>query len=554
MRILIVFLTLFSTIISQAQQKDTQVSWSKLVKVKPLTESQEKNWQHLDIEKDTIPGLSFNTAYSKLLKDKKGKEVIIALLDTPVEISHKGLVKRVWVNDDEIANNNVDDDNNGYKDDVYGWNFLGNDDGEISDFQHEEYIRVYAKFVSMFSENDFVVEDSLKLKNYLKAKSIYESKLKYANEELEYSKLIRRVRTEGLKELRKYFPDLDYELGDLDSLKKQHPEDEYLQLQIKKMYGAKKYGITESYISIYEKEAKERIEKAVNPYYNERIIQNDNPNDIEDRIYGNGNINFNTDKYTHGTRVSGALGFCFYDDVVYNFTPQIKIMPLVNSINGDRHTKDIAIAIMYAVDNGAKVINMSFGKNFSLNNEWIEESITYAEKNNVLIVTSAGNTSTNLDEKDIMNFPDDRGLLTGKEIVSNFIKVGSSTRYLDKRLKSSFSSYGKENVDLFAPADSIYTIMSGNKYRFEQGTSMASAVTCSVAALLFSYYPSLKASEVKQILMDSGVEYDILVDVPTKENPDQQLPFNQLSKSGKIVNAYNAMLMAEEFVKAKKKK
>lgn len=292
--------------------------------------------------------------------------------------------------------------------------------------------------------------------------------------------------------------------------------------------------------------------------YNDKLITGDNSDNFEDTIYGNNILNNNTEKLYHGTKVSGSI-IGLNDKIVKSDLDinknLLKIMPICIASNGDEHDKDMYLGIKYAVNQGAKIINISTGKEYSLYNDKVQEAIKYAEGKIFLIVVSAGNNALNLDFENNHYYPNDIDS-NGKEIFDNLIRVGASGYSINKSLKAPFSNYGKENVDVFAPGIEIYTTSSTseNVYEIARETSHATPIVSRIAALLFSYYPSLTASEVKQILIDSSVKYDILVDVPTKENPEQQLLFNELSKSGGIVNAYNAMLMAEEFVKGKNKK
>jgi cell wall-associated protease len=223
-------------------------------------------------------------------------------------------------------------------------------------------------------------------------------------------------------------------------------------------------------------------------------------------------------------------------------------MPLNISPSGDEHDKDIAMAIRYAVDNGAKVINMSFGKEFSLHKEWVFEAFKYAEEHNVLLVHCAGNESFNVDQNPY--YPSDVAFDGSKEVCGNFINVGSISPKLDSTFASSFSNYGKQNVDLFAPGDEIYTTSAGNKYVFDGGTSLAGPMVSGTAALIWSYYPKLTVTEVKQIILDSGTAYNMEVIVPGTK--DKKIPFSELSKSGKVLNVYNAMLLAEKVSKQKR--
>lgn len=253
---------------------------------------------------------------------------------------------------------------------------------------------------------------------------------------------------------------------------------------------------------------------------------------------------------SHSTKVSGIIAGNRENNIgVKGFSDNIKIMPLNISPSGDEHDKDIAMAIRYAVDNGAKIINMSFGKQFSLRKDWVNEAIKYAELKNVLIIHSAGNTAKNIDEN--LAYPNDVNLSNNDEICSNFINVGSITKKTDSTFVSKTSNYGKKNVDLFAPGDQIYTAIPENKYEFDSGTSLAAPMVSGTAALIWLYYPKLTASEVKQVILDSGTAYDIDVLIPGGKG--KKTKFSELSKSGKVLNVYNAMKMAEEMSSKKNK-
>ena len=209
--------------------------------------------------------------------------------------------------------------------------------------------------------------------------------------------------------------------------------------------------------------------------------------------------------------------------------------------NGDEYDKDVALAIRYAVDNGASVINTSFGKYYSPHTSWVREAIAYAGSKNVLIVNAAGNDAQDLDVKDV--FPND-ALGVGPEVSDNFISIGAISPKYGSGIVSDFSNYGKVNVDLFAPGSDIYSAVPQNEYKKNSGTSMASPAVAGVAALIRSYYPNLTAAQVKQILMDSGLPIKTRVVVGGDTNNIKA--FSELSKSGKIVNAYNALLLAEK--------
>ena len=225
-------------------------------------------------------------------------------------------------------------------------------------------------------------------------------------------------------------------------------------------------------------------------------------------------------------------------------------MPVAISPYGDEQDKDVALAIRYAVDNGAKIINISSSKYFSMHRNWVMDALKYAEEKDVLVVTSAGNEAENLDKK--QNYPDDTDE-KNNEVLKNFLKVGASTYELNENIVHYTSNYGKESVDIFAPAKNIYTTYPNNAYGFSSGTSYSAPVVSGIAALIRSYYPNLSASEVKTIILNSGVTINWEVNKPPTTNNKELVPFSTLSKSGKIVNAYNALLMAEEVSKKKKR-
>ena len=507
-----------------------------------LSEEDKKNWHFKDIEIDTLSGISLKRAYDSLLFNKKGEIVRIAIIDMAIEVKHKGLVSHLWANKREVDNNGIDDDKNGYVDDVNGWNFLNNSKGESNEFVNYEYTRIVRKFNPFFENKkntEINSKDSLNFITYKRAKKKYEKRVNYAKEELDYINMIFKGKSEAEKELSKYFKNKNYTINDLDSLREKYLKDKGLQKMIKRKSNFIKYGYSDEYVFDYKLKAEERVNKLLNLDYNDRKIQGDNSKDLKDIEYGTSNFNVNIKLLDHGTKMAGIIVNIAQEN-------EIEIMSLAISAYGDEHDKDIALAIRYAVDNGAKVINMSFAKEFSLHPNWVLDAVKYAEDKNVLLINGAANDNQNIDDDKIDWFPNDHGYFNNKEVSNNFLKIGSSGIYLNNKLKSSFSNYGKTEVDLFAPGENIYTTFPENEFDVSYGgTSCAAAITSGVAGLIYSYYPNLTASQVKHILMDSGLEYTFEVSTPTKENKNKTTPFNQLSKSGKVLNAYNALIMAD---------
>lgn len=541
------FLLLTVLTLSSCQTKEyfpipTQIG--VVEKINLLSDERLKDWHLKDIQLDSLPGVSLYRAYDSLLVGKKGKEVIVAILDTKLDIHHEDLKGQLWINKNEIPNNNIDDDDNGYIDDINGWNFLGNSNNEDLLYQKYSYLRVVEKYEAFFKGKkveDLSVKDSLLYQEYMHANKVLEVKSKKKDSDLAYAVLLLNILAESKKEMLKYFSNDKYTLKDLDSLSNLHSNNKKLQNSILRRSNFMKYGYTKEYLKEYELSVFVKYKKMLNKSYREREIQGDDPEKIKDAFYGN-NILFGVVPFKHAIGVSGLLGATRNNNIgLDGFSNYIKIMPVVMVASGDEHDKDVALAIRYAVDNGAQIINMSWGKYFSLHSDWVIDAMKYAENKGVLLVTGSGNDAINNDVEKI--YPDDN--INGKEFLTNFISVGATEYNVNAQLKSSFSNYGNENVDVFAPGNNLYTTATNSTYQTGGGTSYASPIIAGVAALIWSYYPSLTVSEVKKIILDSGVKYDLIVNIGTEEKKEL-VPFSTLSKSGKIVNAYNALIMAEK--------
>ncbi|CAM1341203.1 S8 family serine peptidase [Tenacibaculum amylolyticum] len=539
--LLLSILCIFSCKTTKNYTSITLSSKASLVTKKTQLKSK-KNWHLKDIETDTLPGISLNRSYATILKNKRGKDIIIAVIDTEVDIHHKDLQNTIWVNESEIPNNGIDDDKNGYIDDVYGWNFLGNKKGENNRFINFEYTRILkqtSKDFKNLTPKDAVLKNEKKLQLHNRAKEAYDKRMQIDSAgKANYDKLY-TLYFEAKNKIYPYLKERVFNQKSVDSLKKLKPEG-INDFHFFIWSDCLKNNINDALVTKYRDNANERINKMLNLAYNDRSIQGDNENDISDTDYGNNNVSGNIDFLEHGTKMAGIIA-----NITKNTT--IKIMPIAISAYGDENDKDIALAIRYAVDNNAKVINMSFGKEFSTHKKWVDDAIKYAEKNNVLIVSSAGNFGNNLNIESHY-YPNDRGE-KDSNISDNFLLIGASTYTLNKKLKAKNSNYGNIDVDLFAPGTNIFTTNTQNRNTFSGGTSSAAAITSGVAALLYAYYPSLNASQIKSILMNSGIAYTIPVSTPEKDDKSKLTPFNQLSKSGKILNAYNAFIMAEKITK-----
>ena len=495
------------------------------VKKAKVTTEQLQRWSHLDVLTDTIPGMSVDKAYAELLKDKKSTKVIVGIVDSGVDIEHPDLVNAVWTNSKEIAGNGMDDDNNGYIDDIHGWNFLG--DITKENLEYERIVR-----------DKSLVDEA----TYLKAKAIYDEKLSKASTNREQMEQMLMAYDMANPEIAKILKKDVYTAQDLETITSTDAKIVQSKLIMKELLS---FGIP---LQELRPEIKKELERVIlssntdNLKINYRTVLGDNPNDLTDTKYGNNNV-IGPDKQEalHGTHVAGIVAQGRYNNIGGDgvASNNVEIMTLRAVPDGDEYDKDIALAIRYAVDNGAKVINGSFGKSFSPQKQWVYDAIKYAEKKDVLIVHAAGNDAKNIDVED--NFPNDSDdKIT--EFSNNLITIGALNYEYGENIVADFSNFGALNVDVFAPGVQIYATTPENSYQYLAGTSMAAPNVAGVAALIRSYYPKLSAKQVKQILMDSGTAINTMVQVGGKEGEKKQ--FSTLSKSGKIVNAYSALQMA----------
>jgi cell wall-associated protease len=541
-------LVLLQVILCNAQQKLTHIKAPKIVNRNKLPIAQRDEWQHLDIEKDTHAGTSLNRAYSEIIKNKKGKEIIVAVIDTDIDINHEDLKPAIWINKKEIPNNGKDDDKNGYIDDVHGWNFLGNSKGQSVTYQNAGSIRMlrdlkrkYKNYPNFEGNKADSLLHIKVLENFKKDQDQIVLLRKYARENIEYFSKAEKI-------VKKQFNKSDFTFKELDSLYKKYRKGSDKELS-DNLYYLKYYVRLGKNLQELKKDSireDEKLKTSYNENYYDRAIIGDDEYNINDNHYGNNDVSKNAKLTYHGTIVSGVIGANRANKIGINgFSDHIKIMPIIAApIGGLEHDKDIALAIRYAVDNGAKIINMSFGHPTSSRPDWIKEAFLYAEKHDVLLVAGSGNDAK---DNDITPFYSiDYDLETKVEFCNNFIKVGALTYNGDKGFLADFTNYGKKTVDVFAPGYFLKTTDPNMGYSYRDGTSMAGPIVCGVAAVVRSYYPKLTASQVKQIILDSGVAYDNLqVQVPG-EKEGVLKPFSEMSKSGKVVNVYNALIMAKK--------
>jgi len=514
-----------------------------------------KNWQLLDPTTDHVLGISLQKAYDYLSsKNKKASPIVVAVIDSGIDTTHEDLKNILWTNAKEIAGNGIDDDKNGYIDDVHGWNFLGGKNGESVKRAPDERSRIYHKYKAKFASTTL---DTSALSSADKA--LYaiwkktDAELNFSDEEkeqLKYVEMLSNAFKKHDKILRQEMNMASYNKETLtafipSSVLGKEAKLGMLSLQrIMQLDKEESNTFTIAQLEEYiEGKTVAFSSKEKLPNDERTLIVRDNYYNFSDAFYGNNDIMGPTPK--HGTHVSGIIAASRNNGVgIDGVSDAVKIMMIRVVPDGDEYDKDVALAIKYAVDNGAKIINMSFGKAYSPEKYWVDSAVRYAEQKDVLLVHSAGNESYNLDSTNV--FPN-AYLAVWKQNASNFITIGASSDTLitDNSIAAEFSNYGKQNVDLFAPGVKIYSTLPGtNVYGNQDGTSMASPIVTGVAALLRTYYPSLTAKQVKTILEKSVYVPATTTPCLLPGNSSIATPFSTLSKTGGIVNAYNAVMLA----------
>jgi cell wall-associated protease len=516
-----------------------------------------KGWHLLDYAKDSFYGISINKAYTFLKeKNKTNKPVIVAVLDSGIDTTHEDLKNILWRNPKEIPGNGIDDDGNGYIDDVYGWNFLGGKDGRDVSKASDERSRIYHRLKTKFSAGNLdtnALSTNERDQYYTWKKA--DKELNFTMDE-QMELVVIEVTAKALKRhdkiLRKEMACEEYTC---EKLEKFEPSNKMARdAKLNYLTCIKMIGIdpdetntnTLSDLEEYIQGKKAVFESKETPPVDYRAeIVKDNYYDLSDKFYGNNDVMGPLTNAKHGTHVSGLIGAQRNNGIgIDGVADNVKIMMLRVVPDGDEYDKDIALAIRYAVDNGAKVINMSFGKYFSPEKRWVDSAVKYAELHDVLIVHASGNENNNLDEKE--GYPNP-WLKQWNTNATNFITVGaSSDPKIAGSITAEFSNYGKEKVDVFAPGVKIYsTFPGGNHYGNLQGTSMAAPIVTGLAALIRSYYPALTAVQVKKIIEESTLKPDNTVQSIKPGSKGELVPFNLLSRSGGIINAYQAVMDAD---------
>jgi len=516
------------------------------------------NWFTLDPTKDNVNGTGGDEALKLLkAKGKKGETVIVAVLDSGVEVDHEDLVDVMWTNPNEIPGNGKDDDNNGYIDDIHGWNFLGGKDGRNVDHETLELTREYVRLGKRFKGTDPKMLHGDAKKEYAyyeKVKEDFETQRAEAEKDMEGA-------MEQIKPIEDAFTKVEKALGkkeitadDLKDIKTEDNEDLAGAVGMLKRVMANGLSGRDD-LEKYKKQLSGSLEYNLNPDYNPRDIVGDDPYNLDSRFYGSNDYE-GPDAF-HGTHVSGIIAANRNNDKgIRGIADNVRIMTVRCVPDGDERDKDVANAIYYAVDNGASIINMSFGKGYSPQKAYVDAAMKYASDHDVLLVHAAGNSSEDNDK--IGNFPNDnydkpvkKGLFKKEKQVPSWMEIGALNFKSGEKRAASFSNYGKKNVDLFSPGVALYSTVPDGGYGNASGTSMACPAAAGVAAILRSYYPELSAIQVKSILEKSVVKQDGEVLKPGSTT--EKVKFSDLCVSGGTISATNAVEMADK-TKGKKVK
>jgi subtilisin family serine protease len=503
-------------------------------------------WWLLDPETDGVYGAAVDRAYREVLGARTpGRTVVVAIIDSGVDVEHEDLQGSLWRNPRETRNNR-DDDGDGLVDDIFGWNYIGGPGGTHVDDDTYEVTRLFAACMHLLGTAPAGLPprpEPVTRESCPAIEEGYAAKIEETRGMLEQIGQLQETATIVMRILSGHLGTSEFttqQVRDIAPLRNdlRQARDIYLQLAAA--------GITPAMINDEFDRLQRLLRFGLNPEFDPRHIVGDNYADPRERVYGNNDVVGPDPK--HGTGVAGIVAAGRGNELgTDGIATAVQIMALRAVPNGDERDKDIANAIRYAVDNGAHIINMSFGKGYSPFRDVVDDAIRYADQRGVLLVHAAGNDARDLAAES--NYPT-RFLARG-DTARLWLEVGASNWRGPEQLASEFSNYGRHQVDLFAPGSDVLSTAPGNAYEAASGTSFAAPVVSGVAALLMAYYPELSAADVRRIILESATQRgDRMVVRPGTE--DEMVRFGELSVTGAIVNAYNAVRMAERMSAARR--
>jgi cell wall-associated protease len=503
-----------------------------------------KNWHQMDLAKDGFYGISLNQAY-QFLKGKKSKTVIVTTIDSGIDTTQTDLKSILWVNPKEIPGNGIDDDKDGLIDDVHGWDFLGGKDGKIDYTETSEEVRQYFKLKSKYGA--VTVPPAGEGKQYAfwqSVKANYDSTFNKAqNEVKELTTEVNVLSATNyyIKRELKLQSDQTFNKTDLDRITTANDTVAQSKTVWQSVFSQIGDSTTNAKVLKDLEEYYARQNNTLSPDLDSRArIVGDDPDVQDGKPYGN-NILKSPDA-SHGTGVAGLIGAVRGNGYgIDGVADNVRIMSVKAVPNGDEYDKDIANAIRYAVDHGARVVNMSFGKKISPHKVWVDDAFKYAASKDVLLVMASGNDNQDVDAHP--EFPNDTYL--DGTTTDNVINVGASGPKMGDKLAATFSNYGKVNVDVFSPGVKVTSIDEDAEFNTADGTSFSSPIVAGIAALIMEYYPELSARQVKQAILASATSLKGTM-VIKPGSKDEKVDFSTLSKTGGIVNALKALQVASK--------
>jgi subtilisin family serine protease len=505
-----------------------------------------KNWHTMDLKTDGYFGISLNQAYL-FVKGKKSKPVVVATIDSGIDTAQADLKPILWVNTKEIPGNGIDDDKNGYVDDIHGWDFLGGPDGKCNFTETTEEVREYNRLKEKYANVTAAPAGNDKEYAYwLKVKETHDATVTKSQGEIQQLQpaMNALMVTSGyIKRALNLKADDSFKITDLDKIKTTNDTINRSKYVWESVFQQEGGDSNNAKIIKDLSEYLAKLNNDVSPDLDARKrIIGDDPNVNDGKPYGNNLLKFAD--ASHGTGVAGLIGAVRNNKYGINgIADNVRIMGIKAVPNGDEYDKDVANAIHYAVDNGAKVINMSFGKKLSPHKAWVDEAFKYAAAKDVLLVQASGNDNQDVDAKP--EFPNDTFEDGSATDAANVISVGASAEKLDENLAGTFSNYGKTNVDVFAPGVKVTSIDMDAEFNTADGTSFASPITAGIAALVLEYYPTLSAKQLKQVILESATPLPGTLVLKPGSKTDK-VDFTTLSKTGGVVNAYRALVAASK--------
>ena len=504
-----------------------------------------RDWFHLDRVPRSGPGLDTRSAYQAVLQGRSPQDTVrVAIIDSGVDIDHEDLSAETWTNADEVPGNDVDDDGNGYVDDVHGWNFIGGPDGKNVKQDTYELTRIYVDLRDRFADVDSaaVAPDArAQYQRYQDIKRTFQKKRREARKRLVKVRKAEKAVQASVQVLKTHLGTDSLTQAAVRSVSSSQRNVRRAQQTLRYFYDQ---DLSPADLTDYKNQLQRQVEYNYNPEFNPRPIVGDDYSDKTERRYGNNDVE--GPEPDHGTHVAGIIGATRENEFGINGIARgIRLMSIRTVPDGDERDKDVANAIRYAANNGADIINMSFGKSYSPYKAVVDAAVQHADSMGVLMIHAAGNDGANVDSTD--NYPSPYYADGGR--AKRWIEVGASSWKGGTDLAASFSNYGAERVDVFAPGHSIYSTVPNNKYERNDGTSMAAPMVSGLAALIMAHYPSLSAMEVHAIILDTATRYR---NQPVARPGDSQtVPFGTLSRTGAVVNARAALQRAEEKVSAR---